>query len=182
MPTTNLYTVSIPPMIKALMALSKLIDKASAYAETKAISWVPAEKQMEALIHERLVFDQLNFIRQVQVACDNAKGAVARLGEIEVPKFEDNEKTASELKARIEKTLEILKNVKPEQIMGKEEIKVTLPYFPGKYFTGFEYVTEYLLPNFYFHVTTAYSILRKNGVPVGKEDFMGGLSLKDLSL
>ena len=81
---------------------------------------------------------------------------------------------------RIEKTLAFLKTINPSQITGKENIKVSLPYWQGKYFTGFEYATEYLIPNFFFHVTTAYSILRKNGVELGKADFIGGLPLKDL--
>lgn len=167
-------------MLKALNALSKILDKAMAHAETKGTERRPGSVHMEALVNERLVFDQFNFIKQVQVACDNAKGGAGRLAEIEVPTFEDNEKTVEELKARIEKTIEFVKTVKPEQIIGKENIKVSLPYFKNKYFTGFEYATEYLIPNFYFHVTTAYSILRKNGIDIGKADYIGGLPLKDL--
>jgi len=167
-------------MTKALQALSKILDKATAHAETKGTERHPGSKHAEALLNDRLVFDQFPFVRQVQIACDNAKGGVARLAEIEAPKFEDNEKTVEELKARIEKTLMFLKTIKPAQIIGKESLKISLPYFHGKYFTGFEYVTEYLIPNFYFHVTTAYAILRKNGVDIGKADYIGGLSLKDI--
>lgn len=180
MQETNLYTVTVPPMIKALDGLSKLLDKASAHAETKGTERRPGSVHMEALLNDRLVFDQFNFIKQVQVACDNAKGGAARLAEIEIPAYEDTEKTVPELKARIEKTIAFLKTVEPEQIIGKEGIKVSLPYFQTKFITGFEYATEYLLPNFYFHFVTAYSILRKNGVDIGKKDYINGLPLKDL--
>ena len=166
--------------MKALQALSKLLDKAAAHAEAKGTDWLPGSKHMEALLNDRLVFDQFDLKRQIQITCDNAKGAAARLAEIEVPKYEDTEKTVEELKARIEKTLAFVKTVKPEQIIGKENIRVTLPYFAKRYFTGFEYVTEYLIPNFYFHVATAYSILRKNGINIGKDDYIGGLPLKNL--
>jgi hypothetical protein len=101
------------------------------------------------------------------------------LAEVEVPKHEDNEKTFAELVARIDKTLAFVATIQPEQIIGKEAIKVTLPYWQDKHMTGFEYATEFVLPNFYFHLTTAYAILRKNGVDIGKEDYMGGLPLKD---
>ncbi|MBI5457995.1 DUF1993 domain-containing protein [Candidatus Kaiserbacteria bacterium] len=172
---TNLYTVTIPPMMKALGALSKILDKAAAYAESKK---TPKRAFEEALMNDRLVFDQFPFAAQVRIACDNAKGGAARLAEVEIPAFEDNEKTIAELQARIEKTLAFLKTIKPEQVIGKEAIQVSLPYWDGKHTTAFEYVTEYLLPNFFFHVTTAYAILRKNGVPLGKSDYIGGLPLK----
>ena len=173
---TNLYTITIPPMVKALTALSAILDKAVAHSESKKLSWMDFE---ESLVNDKIIFDQFDFKRQVQIACDNAKGASARLAQVEVPKMEDNEKTLAELKARIEKTLAFVATIKPEQVIGKEAIEITLPYFPGKYMTGFDYATEYLLPNFYFHVTTAYQILRKNGVDLGKSDFIGELPFKE---
>lgn len=176
MQETNLYTVTVPALVKALTALKTILEKAKAHTDTKKLSWIDFE---HALLSDKLVFNQFDFTKQVQVACDNAKGAAARLAEVEVPKHEDTEKTFAELVARIDKTLTFILSIKPEQIIGKEAIRVTLPYWSGKYMTGFEYVTEYVLPNFYFHITTAYSILRKNGVDVGKEDYMGGLPLKD---
>ena len=179
MQETNLYSITIPPMMKSLKSLSGILDKAAAHAASKQLEWHPAGMQEDALMQSRLISDQFPFIRQVQVACDNAKGAAARLAEIEIPKFEDNEKTVAELKARIAKTVAFLETIKPEQIIGKEAIGVTLPYWMGKHMSGFEYVTEYLLPNFYFHVATAYSILRMNGVAIGKSDYMGELPLKD---
>ena len=175
---TNLYTITIPPMMKTLTALSKVLDKVEKHAKSKQLDWHPKGMQEESLLQSRLISDQFPFVRQVQVACDNAKAAAARLAEIEMPKFEDNEKTVKELKARIDKTLKFLKTIKPAQIIGKEEVKVTLPYWGGKYFTGFDYVNSYLLPNFYFHVATAYSIMRTNGVSLGKMDYLGGLPLK----
>jgi hypothetical protein len=179
MQKTNLYTITIPPMMKSLTALSAILDKLAAHAEGKQLEWHPKGVQEEALLQSRLISDQFPFVRQVQVACDNAKGGAARLAEIEIPKFEDNEKTVAELKERIEKTISFLKTIKPEQVIGKEGVKVSLPYWNGKSLSSFEYVTEYLMPNFYFHVTTAYSILRKNGVAVGKSDYLGPLPLKD---
>jgi hypothetical protein len=176
---TNLYTVTVPVFAKALTALDKILDKLVAHAETKATERQPGPARAEALLNDRLVFDQFPFVMQVRIACDNAKGCAARLAEVEIPAFEDNEKTVAELKARIEKTLVFLKTIKPEQIIGKENIKISLPYWHGKHTTGFEYVTEQALPNFFFHITTAYSILRKNGVPLGKSDYIGGLPLKD---
>ncbi|MDO8552785.1 MAG: DUF1993 domain-containing protein [bacterium] len=180
MQQTNLYAVTVPPMIKALSMLPKIMDKAIAHAESRGTERHPGSKHLASLLNDRLVFDQFHFIRQVQIACDNAKGGAARLAEVEIPVYEDNEKTVDELKARIEKTIAFLKTIKPEQIIGKEEIKITLPYWKNRYATGFEYATEYLLPNFYFHIVTAYSILRKNGVDIGKKDFINGLPLKDL--
>ena len=180
MSETNLYVVTVPVFKKALKVLSNILEKGLEHASTKATERQPTEKHFDALLNDRLVFDQFPLVMQIRIACDNAKGGAARLAEIEAPKFEDNEKTIEELRVRIQKTMAFLDSIKPEQIIGKEEIKVSLPYFPNKYFTGLEYVTEYLLPNFYFHLTTAYAILRKNGVNVGKADFMGGLPLKDL--
>ncbi|MDP3965179.1 MAG: DUF1993 domain-containing protein [bacterium] len=180
MQEANLYTITVPPMMKALDALSKLLDKASVHAESKSTERRPGSVHMEAMLNDRLIFDQFNLIKQVQIACDNAKGGAARLAEVEAPKYEDNEKTVPELKARIEKTIAFLKAIEPKQIIGKEGIKISLPYFPTKFITGFEYATEYLLPNFYFHIVTAYSILRKNGVDIGKKDYINGLPLKDL--
>lgn len=177
MQQTNLYTVTIPPLVKALTALKGILEKAKAHTDTKKLSWADFE---HALLSDKLVFNQFDFTKQVQVACDNAKGAAARLAEVEVPKHEDNEKSFADLVARIDKTLAFIATIKPEQIIGKEGIKVTLPYWKDKYFAGFEYATEYVLPNFYFHLTTAYSILRKNGVDIGKDDYMGSLPLKDL--
>ncbi len=176
MQETNLYTVTVPPMVKTLQALSGILDKAAAHAESKKLSWMDFES---SLLVDKIIFDQFNFTRQIQIASDNAKGIAARLAEIEIPSFEDNETTIKALKERLEKTIAFLETIKPEQIIGKESVKVTLSYFPGKHMTGFDYVTQYAIPNFYFHVTTAYNILRKNGVSIGKGDYTGALPFKD---
>ena len=175
MQETSLCSVTVPVMAKALEAFSKILDKAAAYAESKK---TPKRTFEEALLNDRLIFDQFPLATQVRIACDNAKGGAARLAEVEIPAFEDNEKTIAELQARIAKTLAFLKTIKPEQIIGKEGIKVSLSYWDGKSLTGFEYATQYLIPNFRFHVVTAYAILRKNGVPIGKSDYIGVLPLK----
>lgn len=176
---TNLYTITVPPMMKALNALSGVLDKAASHAGGKQLEWHPAGMQEEALLNSRLISDQFPLVRQVQSASDNAKGGIARIAGIEPPKFEDNEKTVAELKARIDKTVEFLKTVKPEQVIGQEDREVTMQYWNGKSMKAFDYVTGYLLPNFYFHVTTAYSILRSNGVQIGKSDYIGGMPFMD---
>ncbi|MDR3571821.1 MAG: DUF1993 domain-containing protein [Candidatus Pacebacteria bacterium] len=179
MQETNLYTVTVPPMMKALTALSGILDKTAAHAQSKQLEWHPEGMQEEALLNSRLISDQFPFIRQVQVACDNAKNGVARIAGIEAPKHEDTEKSIAELKARIDKTVEFLKTIKPEQVIGQDARKVSLAFWEGKEMTAFDYVTSYLIPNFYFHVTTAYSILRSNGVQIGKGDYMGEMPFTD---
>ena len=169
---TNLYTVTVTPIINMLESLTEILEKASGSAKSKQLEWHPEGMQESSLLNSHITFDQFPLIRQVQIACDNAKNGVARLADIEAPKHEDTEKTFEELKARIEKTIEFLKTVKPESMVGQEERKVTLQFYPDKYLSGFEYATLYLMPNFYFHVVTAYSILRKNGVELGKGDYL----------
>lgn len=178
MQETNLYTITIPPMIKSLTALSRLLDKASKHAEGKQPAWLPKGYMEQALLNDRIIFDQFPFKQQVQIACDNAKGCAARLAGIKNPVHKDTEKTVKEIKARIDKTVAFLKKIKPAQIIGKEDVKISLPYWRGKHMTAGEYVAQYLIPNFYFHVTTAYTILRKNGITVGKDDYLTDLPLK----
>ena len=115
---------------------------------------------------------------QVQIACDNAKNSIKRITGADVPAFEDNETTFAQLCERIAKTITLLDAVKPEHVDDKEDVRVSLPYWGEKSLSGYEYATEYLIPNFYFHVTTAYAIIRKNGVALGKSDFLGPLPLK----
>lgn len=179
MEQTNLYTMTVPPMMKTLKNLSGILDKLSKHAKGKQMNWHPAGLQESNLLHSHLIADQFPFVRQVQVACDNAKGGAARLAGKKAPVFKDNEKTVAELKKRIDKTIAFLKTIKPAQIVGEETRRVSLPYWPDKKMTAFGYATEYLLPNFYFHVVTAYSILRKNGVDIGKADYTGKLPFVD---
>ena len=172
MGTILLYDMTVPVFVKSLTQLSALVDKAEAFA---------AEKKIEegVMLQSRLVLDQFPFVRQIQIACDNAKGCVARLTGIEAPVMEDTEASFAELKERISKTIAFLETITPEQFEGGAERKVELMYFPGKHMLGADYLSSYALANFFFHVTTAYSILRHHGVVIGKQDFMGALPFKD---
>lgn len=165
----SLYDFSVPAFTLALTNLSNQMDKATAYAERKKFD-------TKAFADARLIADMLTFTKQVQIACDNAKGPVARLAGIDNPKHEDNEATFAELKARIAKTLDFIKTAKPEQFAGaeKREIVLQFPQLTLK-FSGQDYLTRFALPNFYFHVTMAYALLRQNGVELGKSDFIGAV-------
>ena len=165
----SLYDFSVPAFTLALTNLSNQMDKATAHAERKKFD-------TKAFADARLIADMLTFTKQVQIACDNAKGPVARLAGIENPKHEDNEVTFAELKARIAKTLDFIKTAKPEQFAGaeKREIVLQFPQLTLK-FAGQDYLTKFALPNFYFHVTMAYALLRHNGVELGKGDFIGAV-------
>jgi uncharacterized protein len=167
--TASLYDFTVPAYTRALTNLSKQIDKAMAHAEKMKFDGAQ-------LADSRLIADMHPFSRQVQIACDNAKGPVARLAGIDPPKHEDTEKTLPELKARIAKTLDFIGTLKPEQFAGAEVREVVLK-FPQitLTFNGQDYVTQFALPNFYFHVATAYNILRANGVELGKRDFIGAV-------
>src|SRR5262249_19524142 len=127
------------------------------------------------LLTARLAPDQFPFTRQVQSISDQAKAITARLAGMQPPVFEDNEKTIEELRARIEKTIVWLKTLKPEQFERAESATVALPWAPGKGLKGPDYLLRLCLPNFYFHATTAYAILRHNGVELGKGDYLGDL-------
>ena len=163
----TMYQASIPVFIHMLGNLSKILDKASTYAEAKKID--PA-----ILINARLAPDMYPLSRQIQIATDMAKGCAARLGGIEVPSYADNESTFPELQARIAKAVAFLQSVSAEQINGSEERTVTLKIHGKEIgFLGQPYLLHYVLPNFYFHITTAYAILRHNGLEIGKMDFVG---------
>ncbi len=167
--TTSLYDVTVPAFNLALANLSTQIDKATAFAEQRKFD-------SKLLADARLVADMLPFARQVQIVCDNAKGTIARLVGIEPPKHEDTETTMAELKARIGKTLDFIGTIKREQFAGAEarEVVLKFPHVTLK-FNGLDYLTKYALPNFYFHVTTAYNVLRTSGVQLGKRDFLGAI-------
>ena len=169
----NLYDFTVPVFIKHLGGLKNVLLKAQTFLREKGMS----EGEFLA---SALAPDMFPLTRQVQVACDNAKGATGRLAGIEIPAKEDNEKTIDELIARIDWTLDFVKSVPASAFAGAEERQVTLPYFKGKYMTGFDYAREYAVPNFLFHVVTAYGLVRKAGVPIGKADYMNGYPLKDL--
>lgn len=167
------YELTVVQFTKALNNLNAILDKGAAYAEEKKID-------VSVLLNSRLAPDQFNLIRQVQIACDTAKLGVARLtGKVEsAPKHEDNETTLPELKARIQSVIDYLASFKPEDFAGAAEIRVSQPRWEGKYLTGTEFAIQHAIPNIYFHVTTAYAILRHNGVAVGKKDYLGAMPYK----
>lgn len=166
-----LYEITIPTFIKALHNLNKCIDKGVAHSEAKKFDF-------EVLLNSRLAPDQLNFIRQIQIASDTAKLCASRLTGKEAPVWEDNEKTLPEVKARIEKTIGYLNSFTAKDFDGAEKKTVTTPRWEGKYLTATEYALEHAVPNIYFHITTAYSILRHNGVDIGKKDYLGEMPYK----
>jgi hypothetical protein len=165
--SVSLYDVSIPIFTLSLSNLSVILDKAASYAEGKKVD-------PKVIPQARLILDMLPLSAQIQIACDTAKGAAARLAGVEVPKHEDTETTLAELKGRVAKTLDFIKTIKPEHLQGAEtrEIVLQFPQTTLK-FNGINYLTNFVLPNFFFHVTMAYALLRKNGVDLGKRDFLG---------
>ncbi|HEY4526636.1 MAG TPA: DUF1993 domain-containing protein [Candidatus Paceibacterota bacterium] len=165
---TNIYETTAPLFRTMLVNLSAILDKAVAFADERKI-------EESALLNDRLAPDMFPLVRQVQIACDNAKGALARLAGVEVPKHEDTETTFRELKERIAKTLAFLNTLEEARFAGASGRRIELPYVKWKHLTGEDYVRSYAIPNFLFHVTIAYGILRHNGVPVGKVDFLGTL-------
>jgi uncharacterized protein len=165
----SMYQASVPVFQRTLGALEKILGKAAAYAEERKID--PA-----VLLSARLYPDMFALTRQVQIATDHAKGAPARLAGVAVPSFEDAEKTFPELKARIGKTLSFIGSLKPDQIDGSEGRDISLKAGPRELsFKGQDYLLFFALPNFYFHATTAFGILRHNGVSIGKLDFLGAV-------
>lgn len=163
----SMYQVSVPVFLRGLGNLGAILEKGSVHAQARKIE--PA-----VLLQSRLFPDMYPLARQVQIATDTAKGCASRLAGLEPPRYEDRESTFEELLARIDKTAVLLKDMKPEQIDGSEQRTVTLGMRDRTLtFTGLVYLLHHALPNFYFHVTTAYDILRHNGVELGKRDFLG---------
>ncbi len=163
----SMYQASAPRFAHALKNLSAILDKAQAWAEAKKLD----PKVPGGL---RLIADMFPLARQVQIACDTAKGAVARLAGVEVPQHPDVEQTIPELKARIARTIEFIASVPAAKLDGSEEREVVLKMRGEDVkFSGLQYLFGQACPNFYFHLTTAYNILRANGVELGKRDFIG---------
>lgn len=165
------YEMTVTQFIKMLHNLTTFTDKAVQYAEAKKFD-------LDVLMNARLAPDQFNFIRQVQIACDTAKLGASRLTGKEAPTHADTEKTWPELKARIESTIEYLKTFSPKDYVEAAGRKISQPRWEGKWLTGEEFATQHMVPNFYFHITTAYAILRHNGVEVGKKDYLGAMPYK----
>ena len=163
----SMYDVSIPAFIRALSNLSAILEKGAAHAQAQGMD--PAD-----LIQTRLIADMDALPAQVQRASDAAKGCVARLAGVDIPSYADTETTFPELQARIAKTVDYLKSIRPEQLEGSETRVVELKLRQGTItFDGKSYLLGFALPNFYFHVTTAYDILRHKGVQIGKTDYLG---------
>ena len=164
----TMYTATVPVFRQMLGALADVLEKAEAHAQA-------SKYDAAALLQARLFPDMFPLVRQVQIAADFAKGTTARLAGIEVPRYEDNEQSFSELQQRITKTLGFVDAVLQAEVDAGAQRAIThgtgerARHFPS----GEAYVTRFALPNFFFHVTTAYAILRHNGVPIGKKDFIG---------
>lgn len=166
-----MYQEFFTQFANSLISLSNQLDKAEAYAQARKFD-------IQNLLQSRLAPDQFPLGKQVQIACDNAKLAAARLSGQEAPKHDDSETTIDEFKARIQHTVDYLRSFKEEDFSDAANKKIILPFMPSFYFDGNDYLYHFVVPNFFFHVTTAYAILRHNGVELGKQDFMHGLPMK----
>ncbi len=166
--TISMYQASAPVFTRMLTQLKVILDKTTTHAAAKKID-------DSVYLTARLYPDMLPMGRQIHIACDFAKGCCARLAGIEIPKYEDNEMTFADFQARIDKTIAFVASIAPAQIDGQEDrdISLTIAGNPVT-FKGQAYLLHMALPNFYFHLTTAYAILRHNGVEIGKGDFLGG--------
>lgn len=163
----TLYNATIPPLKRILTNLSAILKKGEEYADAKKV-------EHTVLLNARLFVDMYTLTRQIQIATDMSKGAAARLAGVEIPKYEDTETTFTELQARIAKTIAFLDSIQPEQLEGSETRDITISVRKADLkFTGQDYLLKWVQPNVYFHATTAYNILRHNGVELGKTDFLG---------
>ncbi len=168
----SMSQASLPSFEISLNALSAVLDKAAAFAAAKKID--PA-----VLLHSRLSPDMFDLTRQVQIAADNAKNGSARLAGVDPPRYEDNETTIDQLKERIAKTVAFLKTLDRGKIDASADRQITFPLGPAKgNMKGDDYLNHFMLPNFHFHVTAAYAILRHAGVDIGKRDFLGAIPIK----
>ncbi len=168
----SLFEASVPQFKKMLNNLDKWLEASITHAQKKSFD-------PNVLASSRLAPDQYPLVRQVQAACDSAKFPAARLAGKEAPKHPDTEQTMDELRARIRTCVTYLDTLTKADFAGAETRNVELPFLENKVMIGSEYLTEMALPNFYFHVTTAYAILRHNGIDLGKRDFIGNLNLHD---
>ena len=166
----SMHSASVPIFVRMLGNLVNWLDKAEAHAQAKKFD-------VGVLLEARLAPDMLPFMKQIQIACDAAKFGVSRLAGVDAPKFDDTESTIAELKERVRKTVEFMQAVPAAQVNGTEDKDVTVPRRDGSIvLKGEPYLKHFVLPNFFFHVTTAYALLRHNGVELGKMDYLGALS------
>lgn len=170
-PPMNLYDATIPVFTKQLSSIDKWLDKAAALADAKKF-------ELDVLASARLAPDQYNFTRQIQAACDQAKYTVAKLTGTEPPSHPDTEKTIAELRQRVQTVLAYLATFKQDDFNGAEERGCSHSWMGGKSLRGADYLDHFALPNFYFHLTTAYGILRHNGVSLGKMDYIASLPFR----
>jgi uncharacterized protein len=166
-----LYELTVPQFTKMLTNLNLILTKAAAHADSKKF-------EMEVLLHSRLAPDQFPLAKQIQIACDSAKLCVARLTGKDAPVHDDKETSYSQLKKRNEEVISFLRAFKTSDFAQAEQKQITQPRWEGKYLSATEYTLEHAIPNVYFHITTAYAILRHNGVEIGKKDYLGDLPYK----
>lgn len=166
------YHQTVKQFSKMLKNLSAMLDKAKTYADEKKFA-------VDVLLDSRLAPDQFNFIRQIQIACDTAKGSAASWTNKEAPVHADNEKSLAELKERIDFTTTYLNSFSEADFKDAATQKISRPRWEGKHLLGEEFLFEHAVPNFYFHLTTAYAILRHNGVPLGKKDYLGAINYRN---
>jgi len=169
----NVYFATVQQQIRMLENLDRWIEMAVEYAKTKSFD-------PNVLVQARLAPDQYPFVRQVQAACDTAKFLAARLTGKDPPKHPDTEQTIDELHARIRNVVAYLKTFQEEEFAGTETRVVPLSFMPGKGMLSADYLFEMQTPNFFFHVAHAYAILRHNGVPLGKRNYIGSLTMRDV--
>ena len=163
----SMYQASVPRFVNILGNLSAILDKAQAHVDAKKLDH-------SSLTGFRLFPDMLPMTKQVQIACDTAKGLVARLAGVEIPVFEDNESSLADLKARIAKTIAFIQTIKPEQLDGTEDKDIVIKRGEKEtHYKGMQFLLGHAVPNVYFHVTTTYNVLRHNGVEIGKRDYLG---------
>jgi hypothetical protein len=162
-----MYQASTPIFVRQLTALTAILKTAATFAETRKID-------PSVLLNARLAPDQFPLVRQVQIAADGAKGGIARLAGLDIPAYPDDETTFEQLEARIAKTVAFLESVSPDQVDGSEDRPIEFKMRSGElHFVGQAFLLHFVIPNFFFHVTTAYAILRHNGVEIGKRDYLG---------
>jgi len=171
--SSSMSQASLPVFEIALASLSTILDKAQAFAKAKNID-------PSVLLNTRLAPDMFPLVRQIQVVTDQAKNGAARLAGVEPPRYEDNETTLDQLKERITKTIAFLKTLDAAKIDAAAAREITFPLGPTNkgHMTGIDYLNHFVLPNFYFHRTAAYAILRQCGVEIGKRDYLGAIPMK----
>ena len=168
----SMYEATVPQLHKMVGNIGGWLEAAAAHAKAKAFD-------PNVFVHARLAPDQYPLARQVQSACDSAKFAAARLSGKEAPKHPDTEQTLDELRARVKSVFDYLGTFKKADFEGVKERLIELPFMPGKVLAASDYLNEMVLPNFYFHATHVYAILRHNGVDLGKMNYIGSLNLRD---